>query len=79
VTSKHRVLLSIRYGRVCDGGPAARLRSRAVTGRVCVPGPLKSIIVCVQKRRLRLAPWKRRWGSFFWGSAARGARQENFT
>lgn len=51
-TSKH-------LGHVCDGGPAARLCSRAATGCVCMPNPLKSSVVHVQKRWLHLAPWKR--------------------
>ena len=70
--------LPVLIGRVCDAGPAARLRSWDVTGRVCVSGSLKSTVVCA-KATASLGSLETALRFVFRGSAARGARHENIT
>jgi hypothetical protein len=62
-----------RQGRVCEGGPRARLRSWAASRRVCGVGPLAGQAHESQNWPLRLALGKRQKPSFLCSRARGGA------
>jgi hypothetical protein len=64
----------MNIGRVCEGGPRARLRSWAASFRVCGIGPRGGLALGSQNFPLHLALWKRRKSSFLPSRARGGAR-----
>jgi hypothetical protein len=65
--------MSCHLERVCEGGSAARLRSRHATRRVCDADLRASLSPSSQKERLRLTLGKRPKRSYPGSTAARGA------